>query len=64
MMTFIFQIYYASPIIKLLVRIFSDLNKANYNYSSDLDEMLHTRQLRNGEYNSDNYFFKFLMPRL
>ena len=57
-MAFIYLISYASPIIKLLIRIFSDL-KANYNYLSDLDEMFHTKQLRNGEYNSDNYFSNF-----
>ena len=57
-MAFMYRISYASPIIKLLIRIFSDL-KANYNYLSDLDEMFHTKQLRNGEYNSDNYFLNF-----
>ena len=63
MVTIIFQISYATPIIRLLIRVISDL-KVNYNYLSDLDEMFHTKQLRNGEYNSDNYFFKFLIPRL
>ena len=57
-MAFIYRIYYASPMIKLLLRTFSDL-KANYNYLSDLDEMFHTKQLRNVEYNSDNYFSNF-----
>ena len=57
-MAFVYRISYASPIIMLLIKIFSDL-KANYNYLSDLDEMFHTKQLRNGEYNSDNYFSNF-----
>ena len=57
-MAFIYRISYASPIIKLLIRIISDL-KANYNYLSDLDDMFHAKQLRNGKYNSDNYFSNF-----
>ena len=39
MKAFIFRIPYATPIIKLLIRIISDL-KANYNYLSDLDEIV------------------------
>ena len=58
MMAFLFQISYATPVIKLLIRVISDL-KANFNYLSDLDEMFHTKQLRNGEYNSGNYFSNF-----
>ena len=50
MMAFIFQ--------TLLIRVIIDL-KANYNYLSDLDEIFHIKQLRNGEYNSDNYFSNF-----
>ena len=57
-MAFIYRISYDSPIIKLLIRIFSDL-KANYNYLSDLDEMFYTKQLKDGECNGDNYFSNF-----
>ena len=48
MMAFIFQISYATPVITLLIRVISDL-KANHNYLSDLDEIFHTKQLKNGE---------------
>ena len=58
MMAFLFQISYATPVIKLLIRVISDL-KANFNYLSDLDEMFHTKQLKNGECNSANYFSNF-----
>ena len=58
MIAFIFQNSYATPIIRLLIRVISDL-KANYKYLSDLDEMFHTKQLKNGEYNSDNYVSYF-----
>ena len=46
MMAFIYRISHASPIIKLLIRVISDL-KANYNYLSELDEIFHTKQLKN-----------------
>ena len=62
-MEFFFQISYATPIIRLLIRLISEL-KINLNYLSDLNEMFHTKQLKSGKYNSDSYFFKFLMPRL
>ena len=62
-MEFIFQISYATPILWLRIRVISD-NKINYNYLSDLDEMFHTKQLKIGKYNGDNYYFKFLMRRL
>ena len=55
MMKFIFQISDATPIIRLLIWVISDL-EVNFNYLSDLDEMFCTKQLGNGEYNSDNYF--------
>ena len=58
MMAFIFQISYATPVITLLIRVISDL-KANHNYLSDLDEIFHTKQLKNGEYNSENYISNF-----
>ena len=63
MVTIIFQISYATPIIRLLIRVTSDL-KVNYNYFLDLDEMFHTKQLKSGEYNSDHFSFKFQMPHL
>ena len=44
MVTIIFQVSYAAPMIKLLIRVISDL-KVNFNYLSDLDEMFHTKQL-------------------
>ena len=58
-MAFIFQIYYATPIIRLLIRVISDL-KVICNYLSDLDEILYNEQLEDGEYRGDNYFSKFL----
>ena len=33
---------------------------ANYNYLTYFNEILYGSQLKDGEYNSDNYFFKFL----
>ena len=36
-MAFIFQIYYATPVIRLLIRVISDL-KVTCNYLSDLNE--------------------------
>ena len=59
MLTFIFEIYYATPIIRLLIRIISDI-AANYNFLSDVNEILYRSQLKDGEYNGDNYFSKFL----
>ena len=44
-----FQITYATPIIRLLVRVISDL-KINFKYLSDLNEMFQTKQLKDGEY--------------
>ena len=47
MVTIIFQISDATPIIRLLIRVINDL-KVNVNYLSDLDEMFHTKQLKDG----------------
>ena len=58
-MIFIFQSYYATPIIRLLIRIVSDL-KVTRNYLSDLNEIFYSDQSEDGEYNGDNYFSKFL----
>ena len=58
-MGLIFQIYYATPIIRLLIRVIRDL-KVTCNYLSDLNEILYSDQLEDGEYQGDNYFSKFL----
>ena len=59
-MEFIFQVSYATPIIRLLISVISFLKiDFNFNYLSDLNEMFHTRQLKSGGYNSDNYFSNF-----
>ena len=58
MMTVIFQIYYATPIIRLLIRIINGL-KFNFNYVSDFDEIFYTKQLKDGKCNGDNYFLSF-----
>ena len=55
MVTIIFQISDATPIIRLLIRVISDVN-FNFKYLWDLDEMSLTEQLKDGEYNGDNYF--------
>ena len=57
MVTIIFQISYATPIIRLLIRVISDL-KVNFNFL-DLDEMFYTKQLKDGKCNGDNYFSNF-----
>ena len=44
---------YAIPIIRLLIRVISDL-KVNFNYLSDIDEMFYTEQLKDGECNGDS----------
>ena len=51
--------FYATHIIRLLIRMLSDI-KANYNYLSDFKEILYSSQLKDGKYNGDNYFSKFL----
>ena len=55
MVTIIFQISNATPIISLIRDI-----KVNFNYFPDLDERFYTKQLKDGKCNRDNYFFKFL----
>ena len=55
MLTIIFRIFDATPIISLLIRVISDL-KVNFNYLWDLDEMFYTKELKDGECNGDNYF--------
>ena len=53
--TFTFQISYATPITSLI----NDL-KVNLNYLSYLDEMFYTKPLKDGECDGDNYFSNFL----
>ena len=55
---YFFQISDATPIIRLLIRVISDL-KINLNYLSDLGEMFYTKQLKDGKCNGDNYFSNF-----
>ena len=57
MVTIIFQISDATPVIRLLIRVVSDL-KVTFNYLSYLDEMFYTKQLKDGICNGDNHFFK------
>ena len=63
MVTIIFQNSYATPLIRLLIRVISDL-KVTWNYLSDLNEILYSEQLEDGKYNGDNYFSKFLCHAL
>ena len=63
MTAIIFLNFDAMPIIRLLIRIISDVT-ANYNYLSDFNEILYSSQLNDGEYNGDNYFAKFLCRTL
>ena len=58
MVTIIFQISDAMPIIRLLIRVISGL-KVNFKYLWDLDEMFYAKQLKDGECNVDNYFSNF-----
>ena len=51
-MTF-FSNFYA---IRLLIWVISDLK---VNYLSDLHEICHTKQLKDGKCNEDNYFLNF-----
>ena len=55
MVTIIFQISDATPIIRLLIRIISDL-KVHFKYLADLDEMSRTKQLKGGECKGNNFF--------
>ena len=57
--TFIFQISYATPIIKLLIRVISD-PKVTYNYLSDLHEILYSIKMKDGEYKDGIYFSNLL----
>ena len=50
MVTIIFQISDATPIIRPSIRVISGL-KVNFKYLWDLDEMFFTKQLKDGEYN-------------
>ena len=59
----IFLNFHTTPIIRLLIRIVSDL-KVTHNYLSDLNEILYSDQSEDGEYNGDNYFSKFLCHAL
>ena len=63
MVTIIFQNSYATPLIRLSMRLISDL-KVTYNYLSDLNQIFYSEQLEDGEYNVDNYFSKFLCHAL
>ena len=62
-MIFIFQNYYATPIIRVLIRVISDL-KVTCNYLSDLNEILYSDQLEDGKYCGDSYFSKCLCHAL
>ena len=55
MVTIIFQISDAMTIIRLLIRVISDL-KVNFNYWWDLGDLFYTKQLKDGECNGVNYF--------
>ena len=54
MVTIIFQISDATPIITLLIRVISGL-KVNLKDLWDLNEIFYTKQLKDGECNGDNY---------
>ena len=58
MVTIIFQISDATPIISLLIRVINGL-KVKFKYLRDSDEMFFTKQMKDGEYNGDNYFSNF-----
>ena len=59
MVTIIFQNNYATPLIRLLLRVISDL-KVTCNYLSDLHEILYSKQLEDGEYKDGSYFSNLL----
>ena len=54
-LTFIFQISYATPTIRLLIRLISNLN-FNCCYFLYLSEMFLIKQLKDGNYSGDNHF--------
>ena len=55
MASIIFLNFHATPIIRLLIRIISDI-AAYYNYISDFNEILYSSKLKDAEYNGYNYF--------
>ena len=55
MLTIVFQISDATPIISLLIRVISNLN-VNFKYLWDLVEIFFTKQLKDGDCIGDNYF--------
>ena len=61
MVTIVFESSYATPIIRILIRVISELkvNISDCNYISDLDKIFCTKQLKDVEYNGDNYFSNF-----
>ena len=59
MAAIIFLTFHATPIIRLLIRIISDI-ATYYNDLSDFNEILYSSQLKDGEYNGGNYFSKAL----
>ena len=63
MVTIIFQVSNAAPIIKRLIKIISEF-KVKFNYLSDLDGMFYTKPLKDSECKGGNYFFKLLMSCL
>ena len=63
MVTIIFQNYYATPLIRLLLRLINNL-KVSCNYLSELNEVLYSEQLEDGEYKGDSYFSKLLCHTL
>ena len=56
MVTIIFQISVATPIIRLLISLISSDLKVNFKYLWGWDEMFFTKQLKDGKYNGENYF--------
>ena len=62
-MAFIFQIYYATPIIRLLIGVISDL-KVTRNCLSDLNVILYNDYLDDDGKYDGGFFFRFLMPHL
>ena len=54
-MEFMFQISYATLITRLLTWVFSDI-KVNYSYISDLGELFHANQMKDGEHKDGIYF--------
>ena len=59
--TIIFQISDAMPAIMQLICVIND-GKVTFNYVWDLNEILYSDQLEDGEFCGDHYFSKFFMP--